>query len=252
MEIEIDYTRHYRNWHDGSDADFERMTTGFAGKLTSLVPPNRATRVLEIGCGTGFALGGLQKLGYTAIKGIDSDRGQIAEAHRRNLPAEWVPVKDTAAFLARHCESFDIVLLFDVLEHVPPPDQIGFLRAIREALVPGGSIVVQVPNANAAIASRFRYIDWTHHCSFSEHSLDFVLHNAGFTEIEVREASPNKRPRLAFIPRRSVRRWFMRELFRFMRRLEYAYEDLGWEQAKRLPLSPNIIATAKRQQSRQP
>lgn len=246
MNADIDYTHHYRRWHDGSDEDFQQMVSGFARKLAPLLSPDRAARIIEIGCGTGFALGALQKLGYSAIKGIDSDQGQIAEANRRNLPAECVPVSETVAYLERQRDSFDVALCIDVLEHVPVAEQLNVLRAIRTALVPGGKIVVQVPNANAAIASRFRYIDWTHHCSFSEHSLDFVLHNAGFHDIQVTEASPNKRPRLPFIVRRSVMIWLIRGLFRLIRRLEYTFEDLGWSQAKSVPLSPNIIATARR------
>lgn len=242
----IDYTRYYRHWHDGSDAHFKQMADGFARKLSALLPPERNIRILEIGCATGFALGALQKLGYTAIKGIDSDRGQIAEAQRRSLPAEWIPVTDTSEYLRNHRDSFDVVLCFDVLEHVPMKDQIAFLSGVQQSLSPGGRIIVQVPNANAALANRFRYGDWTHHCSFTEHSLDFVLHNAGFREIQVREASPNIRPRLPLIVRRSVIHWAVRELFRYVRRLEYAYENLGWEQARKLPLSPNIIATAIR------
>jgi SAM-dependent methyltransferase len=245
---DIDYTRYYRHWHDGSDEHFQQMAAGFARKLTPLLPPDRAARIIEIGCGTGFALGALQKLGYSTIKGIDSDRGQIAEATRRNLPAEYVPVNETAPNLERQRDSFDLALCIDVLEHVPVAEQLNFLRAVRTALVPGGKIVVQVPNANAAIANRFRYGDWTHHCSFSEHSLDFVLHNAGFDDIQVSEATPNKRPRLPFIVRRSVIIWLFRGFFRLIRRLEYTFEDLGWSQAKLIPLSANIIATARRTQ----
>jgi SAM-dependent methyltransferase len=243
---EIDYTRHYRHWHDGSDEHFEAMAGGFASKLRRFLPAPKSTRVLEIGSGVGFAIGGLRKLGYTAVKGIDSDRGQVAEAARRQLPVELVPTDETCAYLEARRGSFDIALCFDVLEHVPVTEQLRFLRAIRDALVPGGQIVCQVPNANAAVASRYRYIDWTHHCSFSEHSLDFVLHNAGFIDIDVQEANPNIRPRLAFIPRRSVLLWTLRGMFRLARRLEYALDNIGWAEAKSIPLSPNIVATARR------
>jgi 2-polyprenyl-3-methyl-5-hydroxy-6-metoxy-1,4-benzoquinol methylase len=244
----IDYTRYYRHWHDGSDEHFASMAAAFANKLAPLLPAARGTRIIEVGCGMGFALGGLQKLGYASIKGIDSDRGQVAEATRRNLPVDLVPTNDTLSFLEGHREAFDVALCLDVLEHVPVAAQLSFLQAVRAALVPGGKFICQVPNANAAIANRFRYGDWTHHCSFSEHSLDFVLYNAGFIDIEIAEATPNIRPRLAFIPRRSVMIWMLRGAFRFVRRVQYMVDDLGWAAAKSIPLSPNIIATARRAQ----
>jgi SAM-dependent methyltransferase len=243
---EIDYMRQYRHWHDGSDAHFEKMAVRSAGKLRRFLPPSTSTRVIEIGSGMGFAIAGLQRLGYTSVKGIDCSPGQVVEATRRRLPVELVPVNKTCDYLRAHHESFDVALCLDVLEHIPVPEQLSFLRAVHEALRPGGQIVCQVPNANAAVAGRYRYDDWTHHCSFSEHSLDFVLHNAGFVDIEVQEANPNIRPRFALIPRRSVFMWVLRSTLRFFRRLEYAVDDLGWAEAKSIPLSPNIIATARR------
>lgn len=40
--------------------------------------------------------------------------------------------------------SFDLVTLFDVLEHIPEP--VPFLRAIRERLKPGGVVLAKVPH----------------------------------------------------------------------------------------------------------
>jgi len=243
LEIEIDYTRHYRRWHDGSDAHFARMASGFASKLAPLLPQPRSVRILEVGCGMGFALGGLQQLGYHDIRGIDADRGQIAAATRRGLPVSHVPVALSNEFFAESIDSFDVVMCFDVLEHVPVADQLTFLRQLHGTLKVGGRLICQVPNANSGIASRYRYIDWTHHCSFSEASLDFVLHNAGFVDISITEANPAVRPRLPFILRRSVVHWLLRRAFHTLRRLEYAAE-LGWPEARRLPLTPNIMAIA--------
>src|SRR3954451_23422281 len=96
---EIDYTRYYRHWHDGSDEHFEKMAAGFANKLKQFLPAEKSTRVLEIGSGVGFAIGGLRKLGYEAVIGIDSDRGRVAEATRRRLPVDFVPTQQTRSYL---------------------------------------------------------------------------------------------------------------------------------------------------------
>jgi trans-aconitate methyltransferase len=96
-DIEIDYTHHYRRWHDDSDAHFKDMADYFANKLKPFLPRERASRIFEIGCGMGFALGGLQTLGYQNIEGIDADRGQVAAAHRRGLSVKHVPVSENGS-----------------------------------------------------------------------------------------------------------------------------------------------------------
>lgn len=243
--IEIDYGRYYRRYHDEGDRHFAEATGRFAEMLAPLLPDDREARILEVGCGMGFALGALQQLGYSEIEGIDSDRGQIVAARRRGLPAVHVPAEKSAAFLAARRTLHDAVISIDVLEHVPVEEQLGFLRSILATLKPGARFICQVPNANSGIASRFRYHDWTHHCSFTEASLDFVLHNAGFVGIEIAEASPPRRPRYPFIPRRSVAQWLLREGFRALHRLEYRLE-LGADEAASIPLTPNIVALAMR------
>ena len=100
-----------------------------------------------------------------------------------------------------------------MLEHVPVAAQIELLRTIRGALRPGGRLILTVPNANSPLASRWRYIDFTHHVSFTEHSLSFVLRNASFGAIKMDNSKG-----LGAFPRRwwernqrdAVRKWLVR------------------------------------------
>ena len=239
---EIDYTRHYRHFHDCSDRHFAVMATSWAERLAQMLPPDRNSR-LEIGCGTGFAIGGLAKAGFNNVEGIDADRGQVEEGQRRGLPIQHVQVGDTLAYLASMPESFDVALAFDVLEHVPIAAQIDFLKGIFSILKPGGLFLCQVPNCNSGVAMRYRYIDWTHHCSFSERSLDFVLFNSGFEEIRIVEATPNVFPKQLRL--KPLAGWGFRSFFRLFHRLELASE-CGWSAAKQFPLSPNIVASCRR------
>lgn len=241
---EIDYSHHYRHWHDDSDAHFDDMAHYFADKLRPLLPSQRPLRIFEIGCGTGFALRGLQLLGYQDIEGIDADRCQVVSAQRRNLPVTHVPASQTSLRLETCANCYDVILCIDVLEHIPVSEQLSFLSQLRRTLKPGGRLICQVPNANSSIASRYRYIDWTHHCSFSETSLDFVLHNAGFAVDSIMEADPRKRPRSLLRP--AVLGWLLYKLFHLKRRLEYIAE-LGYSEGHSIPLTPNILAIATRE-----
>jgi predicted SAM-dependent methyltransferase len=73
--------------------------------------------------------------------------------------------------------------MFGVLEHIPVDEQLPFLRGVNAALKAGGTVVGHVPNPNSLVSNRYRWGDWTHHSSFTKHSIDFVLNNAGFRRL---------------------------------------------------------------------
>lgn len=103
---------------------------------------SRAVRVLEIGCGTGFALGALRRaLPKAMIAG--------SELHSRGLvTARARHVNDIELFQmdARHCHlagTLDLVGAFDVLEHIPEDEAV--FAEIARSLKPGGILVATVP-----------------------------------------------------------------------------------------------------------
>jgi SAM-dependent methyltransferase len=245
MMRELDYTRHYRNWHDGSDDDFNNEVKIITNSLKMLLPDNKSASILEIGCGMGFAIAAIKALGYSDVEGMDADQGQASASKARGLPVEHVSISRTRKYLMGREGAKDIIFAFDVVEHIPKGEQVEFLDLVFGALKPGGQFVCRVPNCNSAVATRMRDIDWTHHCSFSETSLDFLLFNCGFRDISIRDASPNQVPRFPFLLRTEVMKWLLRSYFRAHRRLEFASE-FGWTEAKKLPLSPNILALANK------
>jgi len=232
-----------RVWgHDGSDAHFEVMAKYFADKLQPLLPSDLSAIILEIGCGIGFAIAGLRRLGYTEVKGMDADDGQVAAARRRSLPVERVTVENYPSFMAAHNDACDAILALDVLEHIPIAQRQPFLEAIYCAVKPGGRFICQVPNANSTIAARYRYGDPTHEASFAEPALEAVLRFAGFDRVEIYEADPNRFPRN---PKRWPW-WAFIGAMRTFRRLELVAEIGGGRAAWKAPLTPNIIALARK------
>ena len=141
------------------------------------------SKILDIGCGFGFALLALKEMGFNNIEGLEVSQEQADVCIKHGLKV--AVDNDSIEWLLKRENEFDVVILFDVLEHVPVDKQIDFVRAIYFALKSGGKILVQVPNANSILSSRWRYIDYTHFSSFSENSLYFVLKNAGFENINI-------------------------------------------------------------------
>jgi SAM-dependent methyltransferase len=98
-------------------------------------------RVLEIGCGKGRMLTELQRRGLH-VRGVDSNRWMLDEGRRLHgdLPVALVD----GPVLPFPDQSFDIVLSFDVFEHIADSD--GHLREVSRVLVPGGRYLLQTPN----------------------------------------------------------------------------------------------------------
>jgi SAM-dependent methyltransferase len=104
-------------------------------------PLPAGARVLEIGSGKGRLLHHLIAKGYDA-RGVESNAGMIAESRRLYgaLPVQQV----TGAALPFPDQTFDVVLSFDVFEHIADSD--AHLREVSRVLTPGGRYLLQTPN----------------------------------------------------------------------------------------------------------
>ena len=97
----------------------------------------RATKLLEIGCGTGFVLASLQqnfpdlKLAGSEIflEGLSFARQRVPTADLMQMDATRIPFE----------AEFDVVGAFDVIEHIAADTQV--LQQMHQAIRPGGGIV---------------------------------------------------------------------------------------------------------------
>jgi SAM-dependent methyltransferase len=240
---QLDYSYHYRKWHADTPEHVASMVQFYQSILGPYLPAERATPILDVGCGMGFALLALKQLGFQDLTGIDTDPGQVASCQSKGLAVSRCA--DSVDFLRSNAGRYGLVLALDLLEHVPVAAQIDFTRAIATSLRPAGTLIATTPNANSAFASRCRYLDWTHQTQFSEVSLDFLLHNSGFVEIQVCEIEYTSRPRFWWLPGRQGRYWWAFRFFRTWRRLE-AMAELGPAAGRRVPLSLNLLAHARK------
>jgi SAM-dependent methyltransferase len=130
-------------------------------------------RVLEIGSGRGTLLHELIGRGLDAV-GVESSAARITEAVARFPALPLSPITGTA--LPYPDAAFDLVLSFDVFEHIPDSD--AHIVEVRRVLKPGGWYLLQTPNKWSNTI--FETIRWksftawrTDHCS---------LHSAGQLE----------------------------------------------------------------------
>ncbi len=98
--------------------------------------------LLDIGCGNGRFLHGMQQLGWQT-KGVEFNAGAVEVCKKSNLD-----VFHGDLFSANLADaSFDVVNLSHVIEHVPDPKAL-FIEVAR-ILKPNGIFIVKTPNSNA-------------------------------------------------------------------------------------------------------
>jgi SAM-dependent methyltransferase/uncharacterized protein YbaR (Trm112 family) len=105
-------------------------------------------RMLDIGCGSGKMLRYLQETTGLALAGADLQR-DVLERCRRNVD---VPLYQTDATRLPFRGAFDIIGVFDTLEHIE--DDVRALRACRDGLAPRGWLIATVP-AYAGLRTSF-------------------------------------------------------------------------------------------------
>jgi SAM-dependent methyltransferase len=124
----------------------------------------------------------ISSVGYRNVEVLDMADDVVALAQARGIPATITD--DTAAWLDGQEGSIDAVLLLHVLEHVPKPEIIRLLSAVRRSLRHDGRLLLEVPNMGDPLNGLyFRYSDFTHEVGFTEESLNYVLRQAGFDQI---------------------------------------------------------------------
>lgn len=125
---------------------FELIEQDLAGK--------RDLEILEIGCGAGGMLGPLSA--YGQVTGLDISQDYIAFCRSRG----YARVLTASGYeLPFQDQSFDLVAMFDVIEHIP--DDARVLAEVQRVLKPDGRIFISVPAYQFLFSQNDRI---AHHC----------------------------------------------------------------------------------------
>jgi 2-polyprenyl-3-methyl-5-hydroxy-6-metoxy-1,4-benzoquinol methylase len=137
--------------------------------------------ILDVGCGRGFFLRSLGR--RWERHGVEPSQSAAEFAAREN----GIPVHAGSLLAMKFpAEFFDVVTLFDVLEHLAEPARI--VAEVRRLLKPGSSLLIGTGNVGsfaARLAGRqWAYLAIPDHVSFfSKASLRNTLVKAGFSEV---------------------------------------------------------------------
>ena len=114
----------------------------WGGDLDSYAPLS-AKRALDMGCGAGLLAEPLARMGaqVTAVDAAPENIG-AARAHAAGVGLDIDYRVGTTQVVAG--ETFDLVVSFEVIEHVPDPA--AFVRGLADVLAPGGLLLLSTPN----------------------------------------------------------------------------------------------------------
>lgn len=149
------------------DINFDELTKGFEGK-----------KLLDIGCATGLLLNHLKGKGWDG-EGIEICAESAKYAREKfGITIHERPIEE----LALDSESFDVIHLAHLIEHVRDPKQT--MDEIYRLLKPGGLMVLTTPNVGG-LAVQVHGRNWRsafeqHLFLFSKKTISQLCRNSGF------------------------------------------------------------------------
>lgn len=155
-------------------------------------------KVLDVGAGSKSVRDDISKCGIKVdYRSMDVDRGN---------PHDYYSLDDVR-------EEFDVVILFEVIEHMPVEEGLRLLRRIREITREEGLILLSAPN----VFNPSRHMqDMSHLTFFPYYDLCWLVTASGFDVLEVFRSYNDAFHRYA------IKVYLCKALFRFLS-IDYAY-----------------------------
>lgn len=133
----------YRDYEAGATKDYFyfKAKGELMGTLLAKTGKEKDRKILEVGAGTGDDIESVARLGEVYVLDINSDALDL-------IPDELVIEKKCCDVnkIPYPANYFDLVLLFDVLEHVEDDKKV--MKEIRRVLRDGGHLILTVPAFN--------------------------------------------------------------------------------------------------------
>jgi len=190
----------WKNWDSSDFAKLEIKDKKYFEKITKDINLGENINVLEIGFGNGSFLKFLQN-NNCKFTGIEI----IPELLTRAAKVGYEVYSDIDELPTSI--KYDLVVMFDVLEHIPQDDIPSFFNKLHKLLNKGASLIIRTPNGSSPFGLTNQYGDITHCTVVTGPKLDYwaqgsglVLNYVGGNPYVINEG------KLAKIPSRFIRR----------------------------------------------
>ncbi len=170
----------YREWKSWQSEDFAALTPEdnayFQAELRRCrIELDTRSSVLEIGFGNGNFAAYCRSIGCSYI-GSELDAGLVDRARDRGIEAfdASSPIRDAIGN-----RQVDLIVAFDVFEHIAPEQLIEMLRDMRNALSRQGHVLARFPCGDSPFSAPLYNGDMTHRTAIGIGKLDQICHCAG-------------------------------------------------------------------------
>jgi 2-polyprenyl-3-methyl-5-hydroxy-6-metoxy-1,4-benzoquinol methylase len=174
--------------YDDYVRDEENIRITFAKRLGTIERFSNKGRLLDVGCATGFFLDLARGEGWEVIGTEVSQFGVRFAREQFGLDVRLGTLRE----LRFAAQAFDVVTMWDVIEHVLDP--MAELQEVNRILRPGGLLSIITPDAGSLMA-RFLGRRWEefrrvreHVYFFSKRTLGEMLHKASFEVVRTESA----------------------------------------------------------------
>lgn len=169
----------YVEERDGRVLTFERHLR----PLEELMPPDKGRRLLDVGCHIGVFVEIAAQRGWDAW-GVEPSRWAATLAQQAGLQV----VEATMATSCFDDASFDVITMWDVIEHLEHPS--AEVRQAYRLLKPGGLLVAHTMDLDSVFARlmgpRWPWLMEMHLYYFNRETLTKLLQQAGFRVLKIK------------------------------------------------------------------
>lgn len=232
MKESLDGYVDWKGWTEDEFGRFDRPAARYyAWHVERAVGRRASLRVVELGFGNGAFLGFCRSQGWD-VCAVETDARLRARAERAGIPSAA-----SIGSLSRQVP-FDLIALFDVLEHVGAADLVPFVRDLASNLAPNGAILIRVPNGDSPFGGRHQHGDMTHITTFGEFKLVQLAELAQLKLVALGEA-----PWSAQQTERRNLRALIRATTRYLINALFGFAYFG----RSVDLAPNLVAVLRRE-----
>ena len=175
----------YSQWKGwGGDHAFGSFTPGdadyFAREVRNATAGHTVTDVLEVGFGDGTFLGYGKSRGWT-MTGTELSQFQVSLGTAAGYDVYTPDYVDSLAEA-----SLDLIVAFDVLEHIPQDNVIDFLSNLASKLRPEGRMLLRYPNSDTWLGNPLQHGDPTHVTEIGYYKMTYFAESSGLRILNYR------------------------------------------------------------------
>ncbi|MFJ2407750.1 class I SAM-dependent methyltransferase [Pseudomonas sp. NPDC087814] len=164
----------WKGWDCDSFGSHSKWHRSFFNSELKRTGVSNIESVLEIGFGNGefmsFAVdSGLETVGVELndeLVGMASSMGYESYSSLSDIPSG---------------KRFDVVAIFDVLEHIDQVEIPGFLAEVKNKLNPGGAILARFPNGDSPLGRIHQHGDVTHKTTIGSGKIRYFADSVGLS-----------------------------------------------------------------------